>query len=79
MAMSILSKKILRALAEILFIVFLFYTNLLMGQFVRSRSAPNAPTFLSACADIVTPTNALIGLIGAIVGYLCIEQFRKRW
>ena len=79
MAMSILSKKILRALAEILFIVFLFYTNLLMGQFVRSRSEPHAPVFLSALADIITPTNALIGLIGAFVGYLCIEQFRKRW
>jgi len=73
-----ISKKILRALAEIIFIIFLFYTNLLMGEFIRSRSKPNAPALLSALADILTPTNALIGLIGAVIGYFCIESFRKR-
>ena len=76
--MPAISKKIGRALAEILFIVFLFYTNLLMGEYIRSRSAPHAPAFLSALADVFTPTNALIGLIGAFIGYVCIEKFRKR-
>jgi len=76
--MSILSKKVLRALGEIVFIIFLFYTNLLMGEFIRSRSKPNPMSLLSALTDILTPTNALIGLMGAVVGYLCIELFRKR-
>ena len=73
-----LGKKTVRALSEIAFIVFLFYTNLLMGEFIRSRSKPNPMTLLSALNDIITPTNSLIGLVGAIVGYLCIELFRKR-
>ena len=72
------SKKLLRALAEIAFIIFLFYTNLLMGEFTRARSVPHAPTILAALSNIFTPTNAIIGLIGAIIGYFCIELFRKR-
>ena len=75
--MSAIPKKILRALAEIGFIIFLFYTNLFMGEFTRLHSAQRAPTLVFALSDIFTPTNALIGLIGAIIGYLCIERFRK--
>ena len=71
------SKKLLRALAEIAFIIFLFYTNLLMGEFTRARSMPHALTILSGLSDIFTPTNAMVGLIGAIIGYFCIESFRK--
>ena len=71
------SKKLLRALAEVAFIIFLFYTNLLMGEFTRSRSMPHALTILSGLSDIFTPTNAIVGLIGAIIGYFCIESFRK--
>ena len=74
--MSAIPKKILRALAEIGFIIFLFYTNLLMGEFTRLHNAQRT-TLGFAIWDIFTPTNALIGLIGAIIGYLCIERFRK--
>jgi len=70
------SRIILRALAEIGFIIFLFYTNLLMGEFTRLHSAQRV-SLGYAIWDIITPMNALIGLIGAIIGYLCIEQFRK--
>jgi hypothetical protein len=72
------SKKLLRALAEVAFIIFLFYTNLLMGEFTRARSMPHALTMLSALSDIFTPMTAVVGLIGAIIGYFCIESFRKR-
>ena len=75
-SMPALSKKILRALAEIGFIIFLFYTNLLMGEFTRLHGAQRA-TLGFAIWDIFTPMNALIGLVGAIIGYLCIERFRK--
>lgn len=69
------SKKAIRALAEIAFIMFLFYTNIFMGEFVRSR---HAPSLLTAFFDLFTLTNALIGLIGAIIGYVCIEYIRNR-
>ena len=74
--MSATPKKILRAFAEIGFIIFLFYTNLLMGEFTRLHSAQRT-TLGFAIWDIFTPTNALIGLVGALIGYLCIERFRK--
>jgi len=76
--MSATPRTIVRALAEIAFINFLFYTNLLMGVFTHSRSAQRPPTFALALADIFTPMNAVIGLIGAIIGYFCIEGIRKR-
>jgi len=69
------SKKAIRALAEIAFIMFLFYTNLFMGEFTRSR---HAPSLLMAFFDLFTLTNALIGLAGAIIGYFCIEWIRSR-
>jgi hypothetical protein len=75
--MTATSKTLLRALAEIAFIIFLFYTNLLMGEFTRARSMPHSLSMLSALSDIFTPANAVIGLIGAIIGYFCIESFRK--
>ena len=75
--MSKMARSILRAFTEVGFIIFLFYTNLLMGQFTRSHAAERAPGFLSAVYDVFTPTNALIGLIGAIIGYLVIEGFRR--
>jgi hypothetical protein len=68
-------KKVIRALAEIAFIMLLFYTNLFMGEFTRSR---HMPTLLIAFFDLFTLTNALIGLIGAIIGYFCIEWIRRR-
>jgi len=75
--MTLSSKKLLRAVVEVAFIIFLFYTNLLMGEFTRARSMPRALTILSGLSDIFTPTNAMVGLIGAIIGYFCIESFRK--
>lgn len=74
--MSSRSKKILRALAEIGFIVILFYTNLLMGEFTRAHMAERPLRLVSALYDILTTTNALIGLTGALVGYLFIEGIR---
>jgi divalent metal cation (Fe/Co/Zn/Cd) transporter len=76
--MATFSRKLLLALAEIGFIVFLFYTNLLMGQFTRTRSAAHAASIMAALYDVFTPANALIGLTGAIIGYFCIEGIRKR-
>ena len=70
-------KKIARALAEIGFIMLLFYTNLLMGQFTHSHHAERGPGLIPAIYDVITPINALIGLVGAIIGYFVIEMFRR--
>jgi len=70
-------KKLVRAFAEIGFIMLLFYTNLLMGQFTHSHYAERGPGLWPAIYDVVTPINALIGLVGAVIGYLVIEIFRK--
>ena len=68
---------ILRAVLEIGFIIFLFYSNLLMGEFTRSGQG-QAKGLLWALGDIFTKTNLLIAVILALVGYLIIEFFRRR-
>jgi hypothetical protein len=64
-----------RALVEILFIIFLFYSNLLMGEFTVS-SRPK--TLATALHDIVTPTNFAIALFSAVVGYIVFDFLRKK-
>jgi hypothetical protein len=68
--------RVLRALVEIGFIVFLFYSNLLMGEFNRSAGA--GKSLSAALYDIVTVTNFGIALIAALVGYLIFEFLRKK-
>lgn len=66
-----------RAAVEIAFIIFLFYSNLLMGEFVRSAS--RGKTLAFALGDIMTPTNFAIGLCSAAVGYGVFEFLRKKF
>jgi len=67
---------VLRAVIEIAFIVFLFYSNLLMGEFTHA----NAPgkTLGMALYDIFTVTNFQIAMISALIGYGMVEYLRKR-
>jgi hypothetical protein len=65
-----------RAIIEIAFIVFLFYSNLLMGEFNASNG--RGKTLLFALNDIFTSTNFLIGLTSAFVGYTIFEVLRKK-
>jgi len=74
--MSKTSKRILRAIAEVGFIVFLFYTNLVMGEFTRAHRAQTPQPFLSALVDVFTTTNAIIAFVAALVGYVVIEIIR---
>jgi hypothetical protein len=66
----------LRAIIEIAFIVFLFYSNLLMGEFTVSNGPGKTLAF--ALADIFTPANFAIALLSALVGYLVFEYLRKK-
>ena len=65
-----------RAVVEIGFIVFLFYSNLLMGVFTASNGAGKSMAF--ALRDIFTGTNFAIALISALIGYVVFEYLRKK-
>jgi hypothetical protein len=67
-----------RAIIETGFIIFLFYSNLLMGEFTRSNDA-HAKTILFAVQDIFTIRNFCIGAISAVIGYMVVEFLRKRF
>ncbi len=73
---SRLSAHILRALIEIAFIIFLFYSNLLMGEY--DRSTGHGKTLYAALADIFTAANFFIGLAAALAGYLVFEFLRRK-
>jgi len=61
---------------EVGFIVFLFYSNLLMGEF--SRSAGRNKTLWFAVLDIFTVTNFTIAVISGLVGYGVVEYLRRK-
>ena len=65
-----------RAVIETGFIIFLFYSNLLMGEFTRANGA--GKTIAAALSDIATPANFAIAIISALVGYAVVEFLRKR-
>lgn len=65
-----------RALVEVGFIVFLFYSNLLMGEF--ERTSARGKTFTFAIEDIFTPRNFGIAIGSGLVGYVVFEYLRKR-
>jgi len=67
--------RLRRAAIEIAFIVFLFYANLLMGDFTASR---HIKSFEYALTDIVTPINFCIALFSAVLGYFVFENLRRK-
>jgi hypothetical protein len=65
-----------RAVIEVGFIVFLFYSNLLMGEFTFSHG--HGKTLIAALINIFTFTNFAIALISALIGYMVFEYLRKK-
>jgi hypothetical protein len=65
-----------RAVIEIAFIIFLYYSNLLMGEFTQTNG--RGKSLALALNDIVTGTNFLIAIISALVGWVVLEYFRQR-
>jgi hypothetical protein len=65
-----------RAIIEVGFIVFLFYSNLLMGEF--SRANGRGKTWIFAIEDIFTQTNLVIAVISGLMGYVVVEYLRKK-
>ncbi len=65
-----------RAVIEVAFIVFLFYSNLLMGEFTGVNG--QGKTFAFALRDIITPANFLIAIVSALIGYVIFEFLRRK-
>ena len=72
-----MKKPLVRAAVEIGFIVFLFYSNLLMGEFERSGPAQSRG-ILWALGDIFTPQSISIAAFAGVTGYLVVEYLRKK-
>ena len=73
-----MKKNIWRAVIEIGFIIFLFYSNLLMGEFERSGMG-RARSLAWAIGDVFTAANFAIAMIAALIGYVLFEFLRKRF
>jgi hypothetical protein len=69
--------NLLRALVEVGFIMFLFYSNLLMGEYERAGMGRKRGLGW-AMSDVFTLPNLLIGSIAALIGYALVEFLRKR-
>jgi hypothetical protein len=71
-----MKKSLGRAVTEIGFIIFLFYSNLLMGEFTHSGAAQGRG-IAWAVADAFTEINLGIAVIAALIGYVVVEFLRK--
>jgi hypothetical protein len=68
---------VLRAVIEMASITFLFYSNLLMGEFTVANG--HGKTLAVAVYDIFTVTNFLIALLSAGIGYVVFEYLRRKF
>ena len=73
-----IKNNVWRAVIEVTFIIFLFYSNLLMGEFERSGMG-QMRGIAWAIRDVVTAANFEIATIAALVGYILFEFLRKRF
>jgi hypothetical protein len=73
-----MKKAIWRAVIEVGFVVFLFYSNLLMGEFTRSGKGREMG-WAWAIADIFTIANFAIAIAAALIGYVVFEFLRSKF
>jgi len=67
---------LVRAITEIAFIVFLFYSNLLMGEF--NAGSGRGKNLAAALYDIFTYRNFTIAICSALIGYIVFEYLRRK-
>lgn len=72
-----MKKNVWRAVIEVVFIIFLFYSNLLMGEFERTGMGQKRG-LAWAIADILTVANFGIATLAALIGYVLFEFLRKK-
>jgi hypothetical protein len=75
---SAMKKDLWRALIEIAFIIFLFYSNLLMGEFERSGMGRKSGVAW-ALEDVFTAANFGLAVAAALIGYGLFEFLRKKF
>jgi hypothetical protein len=68
--------RLCRAIIEIAFIIFLFYSNLLMGEFTGING--RGKSFAFALRDVFTGKDFAIAVVSAFFGYAIFEFLRKR-
>lgn len=73
-----MKRNVWRAAIEIGFIIFLFYSNLIMGEFERSGWGRRRG-ITWAVEDVFTVTNFVIAMIAAVTGYILLEFLRKKF
>ena len=76
--MFTMKKNAWRAVIEVGFIVFLFYSNLLMGEFERSGMGQKRGAAW-AVGDVFTTANFAIAMVAALIGYSLFEFLRKKF
>jgi hypothetical protein len=72
-----MKKSVWRAVIEVAFILFLFYANLLMGEFERSGMGQKKG-LVWAIGDVLTVANFEIAMIAALIGYVFFEFLRTK-
>jgi hypothetical protein len=70
-------KSFWRAVIESGFIIFLFYSNLLMGELERSGIG-RGKGLLWAIEDIFTTANFEVAVVAALIGYVFVEFLRNK-
>lgn len=73
-----MKKSAWRAAIEVGFIIFLFYSNLLMGEFERSGLGLKRGVSW-ALTDVFTAANFGIAVTAALLGYAIFEFLRRRF
>jgi hypothetical protein len=72
-----MKKNVWRAVIEVGFIIFLFYSNLLMGEFERSGMGQKRG-LVWAIEDIFTVANFELAMMAALIGYVLVEFLRRK-
>ena len=68
--------KMKKATVEILFINFLFYANLLMGEF-NNNGLGKTKGFFWAVKNIFSIPNIIIGIVSSFIAYFIFEYLRR--
>jgi hypothetical protein len=67
-----------RGLIEVGFIIFLFYSNLLMGEFERTGWGSQRG-MAWAVWDVFSFANLAIAVVAALIGYILFEFLRTKF
>lgn len=70
-----MKNNVWRAIIEVGFIIFLFYSNLLMGEMERSAGGRDKG-WLWDLHDIFTRKNFVVAIGAALIGYVLVERLR---